>query len=625
MSEAGGRRRLAAILAADVAGYSRLMTADEDATVLALDSARGVFKARVETNQGRIIDMAGDSVLAIFETATGAVGAALGIQAELGSMAEATPDHRRMRFRIGVHLGDVIEKADGTIYGDGVNIAARLQALAEPGGVTVSGMVQEAVRDRVAAGFEDQGEHAVKNIARPVHVYRVVVGAPGKDARPGYRRTRRFAIPVAVLCAILVGVWMATTDTAKSARASIATWFGQKPSQDLTRAAIAVLPFANQSGDPQRDYFSDGITEDVINALGRFSGLMVMSRNAVHVYKGRPMPSADIGRELGVRYIVQGSVRHADGKLRVVVELSDAQKGAQLWSERYEGVGAEVFEIQDRIVKNIAGALAVKLTRIEQQRVFSKPTDSLEAYELVLHARALLERTARGSNREARALLARAQTLSPDYAEILIALAEAEMQRGLYGWVEDVTEAMRRGEELCKRVLASQDQRAHTRAHALISAIYSNQDRFEEALTHTERAIALNASDSTALYRRGMALLYVGRIDESIAAYDMAKRFDPNPGIGDANSLATAYYVAGRYREALALADSLLTIAPHHVSLNAIRAATLAQLGNGEEARRAADQVRRFSPLFQVENIGSRFTNPAHTTKLRDGLRKAGL
>ena len=632
MSEKRVRHRLAAILAADAAGYSRLMAADEMATVAALDAARIVFRSQIESHQGRVIDMAGDSVLAVFETAAGAVNAALALQKEFASSAEKTPDDRRMRFRIGVHLGDVIEKPDGTIYGDGVNIAARLQASAEPGGIMVSSVVQEAVRDHVAANFEDEGEHEVKNIARPVHVYRVNIGTDGVAAAarklvPSARWLQwRTAVPAALLVAAAIGAWIATADSAKEARAPLAAMFGKKPSQ-ASSASIAVLPFANQSGDPKRDYFSEGITEDIINALGRFSGVMVMSRNAVQTYKGRSATSAEISRELGVRYIAQGSVREADGKLRVVVELSDAEKGAQLWSERYEGAGTEVFEIQDRIVKNIVGALAVKLTRIEQQRVFTKPTESLEVYDLVLRARSLLEREERGANREARTLLARAQALSPAYAELLLALADAEMQRGLYGWIEDAPEAMKRAEQLCKRVLSSTDHHAHSRAHGLLGAIYSNLGRLEEALSHTERAIELNASDSMALYRRGMALLYVGRVEEAIAAMETAKRFEPhpNPGGGGLN-LVVAYYVAGRYREALAQADASLARAPHHITLNAMRAATLAQLGNADEARRAGDQVRRFSPLFDVENIGRRFkNNPEYTAKVQEGLRKAGL
>jgi adenylate cyclase len=597
------------------------MAADEDATVAALDAARYVFRARIEANQGRIIDMAGDSVLAVFETATGAVSAALAIQKELESSADATPQDRRMRFRIGIHLGDVIEKADGTIYGDGVNIAARLQALAEPAGVTVSSMVQEAVRDHVSASFDDQGEHEVKNIARPVHVYRVDSSAHGVTAVRGgaavlVQRTRRLGwrilAPVAMLLAVAIGACIAVADSAQHVRVSLATWFGKKPSYSASeRASIAVLPFANQSGDPKRDYFSDGITEDVINALGRFSGVMVISRNAVQAYKARPVTSAEISRELGVRYIAQGSVREADGKLRVVVELSDAQKGAQLWSERYEGAGADVFEIQDRIVRNIVGALAVKLTRIEQQRVFTIPTDSLEAYDLVLRARSLLERDNRGANREARDLLARAQKLAPEYAEIYSALGQAEVQRAQYGWIEDAAEGLKRAEELGRRVLASPDQRAHARGHALIAFVYGYQHRFEEALIHAERAIELNASDSMAVYRRGSALLFVGRIDEAIVAMESAKRYEPHAGTRI--NLALAYHVAGRYRDALAEVDRLLTRAPQLATLHAIRAATLSQLGYADEARRAVEQVRRLSPYFQVENYGTGFTNPEHT------------
>ena len=622
MVETSLRQKLAAILAADAEGYSRLMTVDERATVTALDAARAIFKVQVESHQGRVVDMAGDSVLAIFETAAGAVNAALEIQSLVEGSVPAASADRRMRFRIGVHLGDVIEKQDGTIYGDGVNVAARVQTLAEPGGISISALVQEAVRDHVAAVFEDQGVHEVKNIARPVHVYRVIV--PGHAAGAARRFVRRLPWRAAavLLVAVAIGAWVATTDSAKNARGSLAALFGNKPpAPSTTRPTIAVLPFANQSGDPKRDYFSDGITEDIIHALGRFSGLMVMSRNAVQPYKGRTVTSADLGRELGVRYIAQGSVREADGKLRVVVELSDAEKGVQLWSERYEGAGAEVFEIQDRIVKNVVGALAVNLTRLEQQRAFAKPTDNLEAYDLVLRARSLLELNARAPNREARGLLARAEKLAPEFPEIHTTYCEAELHRALYGWVEDAAQSMRRAEEFCKRALASTDQRAHTRAYSMIAAIYSNEGKFEEALTYAERAIELNASDSMALYRRGMALLYVGRIDEAIAAMENAKRVDPHGGA----SLPVAYYVAGRYREALAHTDAMLTRTPHHVGLNAMRAATLAQLGNAAEAQRAADQVRRLSPGFEAENFGGRFANPDHTAKVREGLRKAGL
>lgn len=624
-------QRLAAILAADAAGYSRLMALDEAGTVAALDSARAAFRTAVAAHHGRVVDTAGDSVLAVFETAAGAVNAALAVQQQLVAQAAPQPNERRMRFRIGVHLGDVIEKDDGTIYGDGVNVAARLQAFAEPGGIAVSGIVNEAVHGRVSTPFEDLGEHAFKNITRPVHVFRVDFGA-GSDiaaaARrlvPATRRRRRVAAMGALLLAAGIAAWIAGADSARRAHAWLGAHFGSAPAQSVARASIAVLPFTNLSGDARRDYFSDGITEDIIHALGRFSGVMVMSRNAVQPYKGRLATPAEIGRELDVRYIVQGSVREAGGLLRVAVELSSAQNGSQLWSERYEGAGAQVFEIQDRIVGSIVGALAVQLTQVEQQRVFAKPTASLEAYDLVLRARSLLEQEARGPNREARALLERASSVSPEYAEISTALCEAEFQRAVLGWVEDAQQAVERAQQLCKHTLASPDQQAHARAHALLGYIYSHLGRFDDALSHSESAIELNPSDATALSRRGAALLYVGRIDEAIAVMEAAKRVDPRPSASPAHYLAVAYYVTGRYREALERIDALLARTPDHVSLNALRAATLAQLGNAEEARQAADRLRRLNPTFEVETFGATFQNKEFTALLQDGLRKAGL
>ena len=635
MSETGGRRRLAAILAADVAGYSRLMTENEDATVAALDAARSVFKARVEGNQGRIIDMAGDSVLAVFETAAGAVSAALAIQKEVESSEDMKPEDRRMRFRIGVHLGDVIEKVDGTIYGDGVNVAARLQALAEPGGVTVSGTVQETVRDRISASFEDQGEHEVKNVARSVHVYRVdfsahgVTAAPGtakKVVQPERRRPWLIASAAALLLAVAIGAWIAAADSARDARDLLAALLGKKSSQaSSARATIAVMPFANLSGDAKRDYFSDGISEDIIGALGRFSGLMVISQNAVRAYKGKPTTPQTLKAELGAHYIVQGSIREAGGRLRAAVELSDAEKGTQLWSERYEGAGAEVFEIQDQIVKNIVGALAVKLTNLEQQRAFSKPTDSLEAYDLVLRARALLLSSERTSNREARNLLAHALKLAPNYAEAYVALGEAEVQRGILGWVEDVEESIKKSEALVKKALAIDDRGAHARAHGLLGRIYTLLGKYHQALTEANRALELNGSDSAAYASRGSVLLWLGRIDESIASIETSQRFDPQLRAGDVLDLAFGYYMAGRYRDAVAVADRGLIKNPDFLNLYVIRAMALGELGDADGARLAADQVRHRSPFFQAESFGTRFANPADQEKVQRGLRKAGL
>ena len=392
----------------------------------------------------------------------------------------------------------------------------------------------------------------------------------------------------------------------------------------VTVPIVAVLPLANLSGDPAREYFSDGVTEDIIAGLGRFFGLRVMSLRAVEGFKGRaPSPQA-VRDELRARYVVKGSVREADGKVRIAVELSDAEKGVSLWADRFEGQGGQLFEIQDRIVRSIVGALHVKVTQLEQQRVFTRPTEALDAHDLVLRARSLLHRLDRRSNREARALLARARELAPDYAEVLTALGESEVQRALYGWVETPEESMRRAEELARQALASVDVRAHTRAHSLLSSVYSNMDRPVDSLRHADLALAANPSDATALYRKGSAVLFGGNAEAAIPILEEARHINPQVG-GNTGNVAYAYYCAGRYGDAIALIETMLTPYPDDIMLRALRTATLAQLGRTEEARDASTQVRRLSPRFEVAKFGLRFGESPYSAKLREGLVKAGL
>lgn len=627
------QRRLAAILAADVVGFSRLMGVDEEGTLARLKTLRaGLLDPAITAHHGRIFKTTGDGLLAEFPSVVAAVQCAASVQIDMASRSASDSPERRIVFRIGINLGDIIVEGED-IYGDGVNIAARLEGICDPGGVVISASAYEQVRDKIEHRFVDRGEHTVKNIARPVHVYGLYLGArsipAGTIATKGVGRRRlgwRAPTAVALMLAVAVGGFLVSPDLAKKVRLSLAGLFsGDGPGAMDSRATIAVLPLSNQSGDPARDYFSDGITEDIINALGRFSGIMVIARNTVQAYKARNANREEISRELGVRYIVQGSVRQAEDAVRVAVELSDAKKGVLLWSERYEGAGREIFEIQDRIVKDIAGSLAVKLTRLEQQRVFAKPTESLEAYDLVLRARDLLNRSERSANREARAFLEQALRLAPNYAETYLAMGEAEYQRGSLGWVEDAEEAVRRCEELAKRALAIDDPGAHARAHALLARAYVFFRNYDQALAEADRAIGLNGSDSVAFTMRGAVLLWLGRVQESIASSETARRFDPRLSADTGLLLSLAYYTAGRYREALATVDSFLPRYPQFVFLHAMRAAALAQLGNTEEARQEAEKVRKLSPFFQVELFGARFVNPEHQAKAQEGLRKAGL
>ena len=603
-------RRLSAILAADVVGYSRLMQQDDQATVRALTERRAIFAERVAARRGRIVNAPGDSILAEFPSVSDAVDCAVEIQTEIAARNAtiANPD-RRMQFRIGVNLGDVIVEGDA-IYGDGVNIAARLESLADYGGIALSVNAYEQVRDKLPYRFVDRGEQRVKNIARPVRVYAVDMSASGISARKKAMPRRR-VLWAAAIAALVVAALLAFPSLVER----------EAPTQ---AASLAVLPFANHSADPKREFFSDGLTEDVINALGRFSDIRVIAHNAVQAYKYRTVAPEQISRELGVRYVVQGSVRQADGRLRVGVELSDAMKGTLLWSERYGGEGKEVFEIQDRIVRDIAGALAVKLTALEERRAAAKPPESLEAYELVLRARELMRAVQRPANRDARSLIAQAIKMSPNYAEAHAALAHAELQRALFGWIEDPSEGLRRAEQAARRALAIDDPGANARAHAVLGSIHTLTGNYDAALADAERAIELNPSDAIAHAVRGGVLLWTGKIEESIAASEAARRFDPRLSAEGMFNLALAYYLAGRYREAAQAAVAVDT-KRSTVFLRSVHAAALAQLGDAEGARREAEEVRRFDPFFDVKLFGQRLMNPAHREKAQEGLHKAGL
>ena len=608
MQPAAPQRRLAAILAADVVGFSRRMGEDEEGTLARLKALRGeLVDPAIAAHRGRIFKTTGDGLLAEFPSVVDAVRCAAEVQrAQLERKADFV-------LRIGVNLGDVILEGED-IYGDGVNVAARLEGVCEPGGVALSASAHEQVRDKLPLKFVDRGEHSVKNIARPVRVYGIDFGAQAPPPRA--RKRRRWPAAAALGAALLAAAaWLAVPEIAERLRGPGAAG----------AATLAVLPFANQSGDPAREYFSDGVTEDIIHALGRFSGVRVIAHSAVQGYKGRAASPEAVRRELGVRYLVQGSVREAGGRVRVSVALADAMRGTQLWAERYEGAGKDLFAIQDRIVKSIVGALAVRLTRLEQQRALAKPPESLEAYDLVLRARERIGQLERGANREARSLLARAIAMAPGYADAHAALAEAEFQRAAFGWIEDPAVGVRRAEDAARRAIALDEPGARARAHAMLGAVHSFTGRFDAALVEADRAIELNPSDTHAQALRGDALLWTGRIDEAIAAIETAKRFDPLLRPEFNFDLALAYLVAGRLEDALALSDAVLARVPDDPFQHAVRAAALARLGRPGEARAAVAEVRRLAPFLKTADFGARFVDSAQRARVQEALRLAGL
>ena len=587
MSDSELRHRLAAILAADVAGYSRLMARDEHATLTALDAGRGVFRSCIESNQGRVIDMAGDSVLAVFEIASGAVSAALEIQNALAASQAATPEAQRMRFRIGVHLGDVIEKADGTVYGDGVNIAARLEGLAEPGGITVSGMVHEAVRSRVAARFADLGEQTVKNIAAPVRVFRIALGAAAAQGAP--------------------------EALAPSAPAGLP--LPDKPS-------IAVLPFTNMSGDAQHEYFADGIVEDIITELSRYSELFVIARNSTFTYKGRAVKVQDVGRELGVHYVVEGSVRRAGNRVRLTVQLVDSASGNHIWAERYDRDFVDLFDLQDELTQAIVATLPGRLGRAEAERLRRKPPSDMAAFDYLLAGKIHHHRGTAEDNVEALRLLDKAIELDPHFAQAYAwkgcTLAQAA-ERGFHSPPEEFE--MQAVEAINKAVALDDND---VECHRLLGEVCIETRQLDQAVVHNERALAMNPNDPRLVAQKGELLTWLGQPIEGAEWLRKAVRLDPHAAHTRAHLLGRALFGARQYAEAL---DAFRQIRSPRVGHLALMAACAAQLGRDAEARERAAAALALKPDFGIESFvqGLYYREASDRDHLEDALRKAGL
>jgi len=625
-------RRLAAIVAADVVGYSRLMGRDESGTLAALKAVRReLIDPKIAEHGGRLVKTTGDGLLVEFASVVDAVQFTMELQGAMAGRNEAEPEDRRLVLRIGVNEGDIIIDGDD-IFGDGVNVAARLQEVAPPGGVCLSSRVYDHVQDRLSGPFEDGGERALKNIARPVRVYlwtprplggSATVPPIGTTMKPDAKpRGILWAIVAAAIIALGVGAWWWFTSLPGRLEAPIAQ--AAAPGSTMSsRPGIAVLPFVNLSGDPAQDYFSDGLTEDVIAALGRLGSLTVMARNAVFPFKGKNVKPAEIGRELGVRYIVEGSVRRAGEHVRINVQLTDAQAGKLLWSQQYDDELKDVFAVQDSVTRQVAGALAVNLTRVEERRALSKPTDSLDAYDLVLRGRERLQTSTRQANRAARQFFERSAELDPGYADAYAWNGRAYLEMADYGWTEDVNAAAERALELGRKAVTLDPE--SVLGHRVIGLVHLARGEYEKASAEIDKALALNPSDSFGLQAHAEVLLWLGRIDEAIQASEAALRFDPLPRITTLFNLGMAYYEARRHADSIRVLERAIARVPENAAIHALLAADFAQLGRPADAMRERDALKRVSPFFDTTAFGSRFQNPAHRTYLTEGLAKAGL
>jgi len=621
-------RRLAVVLHADVAGYSRLMDADEAGTHARLIGFRQLIDAALDQHGGTLIGTAGDAVLATFTSVTGGLAAAIAMQRAMAERNEGVPADEQLLFRIGLNLGDVIVDGDD-IFGTGVNVAARLEALAEPGGIAVAGAVRDQVVGKVDVAFTDRGLCHVKNIADPIRVY-AVAGATGEIRSrwlaPGRRRAWRVvlaATAVAVMLAAAVALapdWLSRTgDETISDRESGA----DTVVAGIGKPTIAVLPFKDQSGIGGQDYFSDGVTEDIIRALGRFSGLLVLSWSAVAPYKGRAAVLDELGEALGARYVVGGTIRQSGDQLRVSVELTDTQRGVLLWSERFDDRLEDIFAVQDRITQQVVATLAGRVRRLEQAEALAKPTESLGAYDLVLRGRNLLRWVERDANYDARSLFERAIAIDPSYADAHVGLGWTFLNDFLWGWTQWPHRAMAQAEASARRAIELDDRNAA--AHALRAFVFTFRRQFEAAETAIDLALELNPNDAMSHAIRGDLMVYGGRPEEAIQPLETALQLDPHPLAWWLVDLGQAYYLEGRYADVVALFDRFTGEFEEDPGPHAILAAAHAKLGDSRAASAAAEQLRRVSPFFDSETYARGIAGAEHQRHLLDGLRKAGL
>lgn len=618
-------RRLATILVADVDGYSRLMRADEEGTLVDLHAHLAELVAPVvERFHGRIVKTVGDGVLIEFGSAIEAVRSAVELQRGMVERNAGTPADRRQAFRIGLHLGDIIV-SDEDVFGDTVNVASRLEGLAEPGSIVLSASVYEQVRDKLALPFRAQGARALKNIDRPIQVYSLDAAALSQDgARPPRTRIpvrRLVGAGAAIAVALAIGGGLAYFVDRGALDGSVAI---TRPAPATESGlSVAVLMFTNQSGDAAQDYFSDGLTEDVTRALGRFKELTVIAYNAVLPLRNKELPLPEIGRALNARYLVSGSVRRMGQRVRVTVQLSDASNSTQLWSEQYDDELSDIFAVQERIARRVAGTLASSLQQIALQQALRKPTDNLDAYDMLLRARALAADPTRAANRMAREMLERVTQMAPGYADAYAELADIYFQRATFGWSEFAQQDVETAIRLAQKALEVDAD--CVLAHSVLARAFTSVLKYDLGLAESERALRLNPSDAEVMLARAAVLLWTGRIDESVATAEAAMRLNISIGPEASLNLGLAYLLARRYADAVRLLEAQRVRYPTYPLLDVPLAAAYAELGRNADAQDAVEQARLKNPHFDLASFGSRFQDPALQRRIEESLRKAGV
>jgi TolB-like protein/class 3 adenylate cyclase len=629
------KRKLAAILSADVKEYSRLMSQDEVGTIRTLDAYKKAMSEMVVQYKGRVVDSTGDNLMAEFASVVDAVNYAVEVQRELAERNAELPDSRRMEFRIGINLGDVVEE-EGRIYGDGVNIAARLQSLAEGGGICISGTVYDQVKSKLGLEYEYLGEQTVKNIAEPVRVYRVL-SFPGAAAyrvvqakSAVVRKYRKAALAIAVVLLIGVGGVLAwhfflrpTTAVEVASKEKMAFPLPDKPS-------IAVLPFVNMSKDPDQEYFCDGITDQIITSLSIIPRLFVIARNSTFVYKGKAMKVNKVAEELGVRYVLEGSVQRTKDRVRILVQLIDAIKGIHLWSERYDRDLKDLFVLQDEIARQIMTALQVKLTEGEFASGIAESTSNLKALECFWRAEERFFHFAKEDNAAARQWTQKAVQLDAKFAGAWALMGWTHLWDVNYGWSKSPPQSMKEALECAQRAIGLSDSCA--KAHALIGFINLLNRKFDESIENGEKAVRINPNDPIMLSILSGIMHFNGKFDESIALIKHAMRLCPYYPAFFLRPLGMSYFLADRYEEALGASELMLARAHKREFSPLLAHKSLAEayigLGQIDKARVHVEEMLKINPNFSLADERKRlyfYRDPSHVEHHIEALRRAGL
>ena len=629
MTEERDKRKLSAVLSADAKGYSRLMGEDESGTVRTLKEYREIMGKLIQQYRGRVVDSPGDNLLAEFASVVDAVDGAVEIQNQLKLKNEELPENRRMEFRIGVNLGDVVDDGE-SIYGDGVNIAARVESLADAGGICISGTAYDQIGKKLPFGYEYLGEQTVKNIEKPVRIYRVLMEPEAAGKVIGEKRflgriSRRAAIStIIILLVVAIGVigWnIYLYQSKKIEPAALDKMSYQLPD----KPSIAVLPFVNMSEDPKQEYFSDGLAEEIITALSKVPKVFVIARNSTFSYKGKSVKVNQVAEELGVRYVLEGSVRKAGDRVRITAQLVDALAGHHLWAERYEKDLKDIFALQDEITMKIITALQVKLTDGEIASISAKGTQNLEAYLKVLQAREPFYTITKEGFAQARRLCEEAIALDPDYAGAYAYLGSTHFMDAIMGSSKSPAESLKLAFKSIKKAIALDDSFAE--AHSLLGFLYVLTKKYDEGIAECEHAIAVEPNSAGANIWMSLVLTHAGRHEEAVRYAERALRLDPFPVGWWFRALGQAYSWVDRYEEAITAYKEALQRAPNDIRTHLPLTVVYSWAGRSEEARAQGSEVLRINPKYSLEvaRKKSLYKKQADRDRYLDALRKAGI